>query len=118
MEGFFAQMPERPRELITLAGTGTTLSAVRQRLAVYDAAKVHGSRLSGTEVADLLADLAGMDLATRRGVIGMDPARADVIVAGALILQTIIALAGLDGTTVSEHDILYGLVLAGPAGLD
>jgi exopolyphosphatase/guanosine-5'-triphosphate,3'-diphosphate pyrophosphatase len=118
MEGFFGQMPERPRELITLAGTGTTLSAVRQRLAVYDPAKVHGSRLSGTEVTDLLADLAGMGLATRRGVIGMDPARADVIVAGALILQTIIALAGLDGTTVSEHDILYGLVLAGPAGLD
>jgi exopolyphosphatase/pppGpp-phosphohydrolase len=48
----------------------------------------------------------------------MDPARADVIVAGALILETIIALAGLDGTTVSEHDILYGLVLAGPDGLD
>jgi exopolyphosphatase/guanosine-5'-triphosphate,3'-diphosphate pyrophosphatase len=118
MEGFFGHMPERPRELITLAGTGTTLSAVRQRLAVYDPAKVHGSHLSGTEVTDLLADLAGMDLAARRGVVGMDPARADVIVAGALILQTIIALAGLDGTTVSEHDILYGLVLAGPGGLD
>jgi exopolyphosphatase/guanosine-5'-triphosphate,3'-diphosphate pyrophosphatase len=118
MEGFFGQLLERPRELVTLAGTGTTLSAVEQRLAVYDPAKVHGSHLSGTDVADLLAELAGMDLESRRGVVGMDPARADVIVAGALILRTIIALAGLDGTTVSEHDILYGLVLAGPRGLD
>lgn len=118
MEGFFAQLPERPRELITLAGTGTTLSAVKQGLVPYDPAKVHGSHLSGGDVADLLAELAAMDVESRRVVPGMDPARADVIVAGALILQTIIALAGVPGTTVSEHDILYGLVLAGPDGLD
>jgi exopolyphosphatase / guanosine-5'-triphosphate,3'-diphosphate pyrophosphatase len=118
MEGFFAQLPERPRELITLAGTGTTLSAVKQGLVPYDPAKVHGSHLSGGDVADLLAELASMDVASRREVPGMDPARADVIVAGALILQTIIALAGVEGTVVSEHDILYGLVLAGPDGLD
>jgi exopolyphosphatase/guanosine-5'-triphosphate,3'-diphosphate pyrophosphatase len=118
MEGFFGQLAERPRELVTLAGTGTTLSAVKQRLVVYDPAKVHGSRLSGADVAGLLARLAAMDLATRRGVVGMDPARADVIVAGALILRTTLVLAGLDGTTVSEHDILYGLVLGGSRGLD
>ncbi|HEY5467604.1 MAG TPA: Ppx/GppA family phosphatase [Coriobacteriia bacterium] len=118
MKPFFAQLDQRPRELLTLAGTGTTLSAVKQHLEVYDPAKVHGSCLSGAEVSDLLAELAAMDVEARRGVMGMDPARADVIVAGALILETIIALAGLDGTTVSEHDILYGLVLAGPDGLD
>jgi exopolyphosphatase/guanosine-5'-triphosphate,3'-diphosphate pyrophosphatase len=118
IEPFFARLPERPRELITLAGTGTTLAAVKQRLVPYDPAAVHGSRLSGADVADLLAELAAMDLASRRAVVGMDPQRADVIVAGALILQTIIALSGLDGTTVSEHDILYGLVLAGPKGID
>jgi exopolyphosphatase / guanosine-5'-triphosphate,3'-diphosphate pyrophosphatase len=118
MEPFFAQLPERPQELITLAGTGTTLAAVKQRLVPYDPARVHGSHLSGADVADLLAELAAMDLASRRAVVGMDPQRADVIVAGALILQTIIALSGLDGTTVSEHDILYGLVLAGSKGID
>jgi len=118
MGGFFAQLPERPRELITLAGTGTTLSAVKQGLEVYDPEKVHGSRLSGADVADLLSELAAMDVRARRGVTGMDPARADVIVAGALILHTIMALAGLDETVVSEHDILYGLVLAGADGLD
>ena len=118
MEPYFAALQERPRELITLAGTGTTLSAVKQSLVVYDPEKVHGSHLSGADVADLLADFAAMDVEARRRVVGMDPARADVIVAGALILQTILALAGLDGTTVSEHDILYGLVLAGPEGLD
>jgi len=115
---YFAQLPERPRELITLAGTGTTLSAIKQQLEVYSPEMVHGSHLSGADVSDLLERLAALDVESRRLVVGMDPARADVIVAGALILSAIIALAGTAGTTVSEHDILYGLVLAGPEGLD
>jgi exopolyphosphatase/guanosine-5'-triphosphate,3'-diphosphate pyrophosphatase len=73
---------------------------------------VHLSRLTGGDVADLRARLAAMPVEARRAVVGMDPARADVIVAGALILETIMALAGVDSTVVSEHDILYGLVLA------
>ncbi|MDO8915905.1 MAG: Ppx/GppA family phosphatase [Coriobacteriia bacterium] len=113
MRPFFAALPERPRTLLTLAGTGTTLSAVRQQLAVYDPAKVHGSRLTGGDIADLREELAAMTLCDRRTVIGMDPDRAEVIVAGALILETILALAGLDSTIVSEHDILYGLVIEG-----
>jgi exopolyphosphatase/guanosine-5'-triphosphate,3'-diphosphate pyrophosphatase len=112
MRPFFDSLRERPRTLITLAGTGTTLSAVKQELAVYDPGRVHLSRLTGGDVADLLARLAAMPLADRRSVVGMDPARADVIVAGTVILETIMALAGVDSTVVSEHDILYGLVLA------
>jgi exopolyphosphatase/guanosine-5'-triphosphate,3'-diphosphate pyrophosphatase len=108
---FFDSLRERPRTLVTLAGTGTTLSAVLQRLEPYDPARVHLSHLSGGEIADLRDHLAGMTLARRREVRGMDPLRADVIVAGALILEAILGLAGLDSTVVSEHDILYGLVL-------
>jgi len=108
---FFDALRVRPRTLITLAGTGTTLSAVKQELTVYDPERVHRSELTGADVADLGADFASLDLAARREVTGMDPARADVIVAGALILETILALAGVDRTVVSEHDLLYGLVL-------
>jgi exopolyphosphatase/guanosine-5'-triphosphate,3'-diphosphate pyrophosphatase len=118
MTPYFVEMPSHACELITLAGTGTTLSAVMQELKVYDPARVHGSRLSADDVRALLARLAAMDVASRRIVVGMDPARADVIVAGALILMAIIELAGVSGTTVSEHDILYGIVLAGASGLD
>lgn len=113
MRPYFEGLRERPRTLITLAGTGTTLSAIKQALEVYDPSRVHGSRLSGGDVADLRDELAAMTLQKRREVVGMDPARADVIVAGALILETIMALAGIDTTIVSEHDILYGLVLEG-----
>ncbi len=112
MRPFFDALRSRPRTLVTLAGTGTTLSAVKQGLVVYDPERVHLSHLSGGDVADLRARLAALPVADRREVVGMDPARADVIVAGAVILETIMALAGVDSTVVSEHDILYGLVLA------
>ena len=112
MRPFFDGLRSRPRTLVTLAGTGTTLSAIKQGLVVYDPERVHMSHLTGGDVADLRARLAAMPLSERRVVVGMDPARADVIVAGAVILETIMALAGVDSTVVSEHDILYGLVLA------
>ncbi len=112
MRPFFDGLRSQPRTLITLAGTGTTLSAVKQELVTYDPLRVHMSRLTGGDVADLRSRLARMPLAKRRMVVGMDPARADVIVAGAVILETIMGLAGVDSTIVSEHDLLYGLVLA------
>jgi exopolyphosphatase/guanosine-5'-triphosphate,3'-diphosphate pyrophosphatase len=110
---FFEALLTPARTLITLAGTGTTLSAVQQGLVPYDTVKVHGSRLTTSDIAGLKERLAAMPVAQRREVSGMDPARADVIVAGAIILEAILALSGLDSTVVSEHDILYGLVIEG-----
>jgi exopolyphosphatase/guanosine-5'-triphosphate,3'-diphosphate pyrophosphatase len=87
------------------------LSAIRQGLKVYDPELVHCSCLTGSELADLTEMLAAMTREQREQVPGLDPGRAPVIVAGALILETIVALAGLESTLVSEHDILYGILL-------
>lgn len=108
---FFAALDRKPSSLVTLAGTVTTLAAMKQGLEVYDPAKVHGYVLSGADVSSMLEDLASMPLARRRGITGLEPERAPVIVAGVLIVETVIALSGLASTTVSEHDILYGIVL-------
>jgi len=108
---YFDGLRERPELMVALAGTATTLSAIRQELEVYDPALVHGSCLTGSDLADLVEMLSAMPLAERLGVRGLDPGRATVIVAGALILETVLALAGLDSTLVSEHDILYGILL-------
>ena len=115
MRPYFATLTRPPLMLVTLAGTATTLSAIALKLDVYDSTKVHGSRLSAIEVTRLRKMLAGMTVSERRSVVGMDPERADVIVAGSIILERIIGLAGLGETLVSEHDILYGLVLEGAA---
>jgi exopolyphosphatase/guanosine-5'-triphosphate,3'-diphosphate pyrophosphatase len=72
---------------------------------------VHGFELSGADIADELEMLASLPLERRRHVVGLHPQRAGVIVAGALIIETVLALAGLDRMVVSEHDILYGILL-------
>lgn len=108
---FFTSLRDRPSRLVTLAGSATSLSAVKQGLEDYDPTKVHGSELTGADLAELLDELASMTLEERRHVVGLEPERASVIVAGTLIIETVLGLAGLHSTVVSEHDILYGILL-------
>ena len=111
LRGYFDRLDERPRTMIGLAGTATSLAAIQLELAEYDAEKVHGYELTGSDLTGLLEMLAGLPLAARREVVGLHPERAGVIVAGTLIFETVLALAGLDRMVVSEHDILYGILL-------
>lgn len=108
---FFTGLKEKPREMVAVAGTATSLAAIDMSLDPYDPDRVHGYAVSGHALADMLERLAGMTLAERRGVVGLEPERAGVIVGGALILQVVLAYAGLASTLVSEQDILYGIVL-------
>lgn len=107
----FSQMHARPRVLVSVAGTATSLAAVDMALDPYDPARVHGYELSGAHLSEVREALAAMPLAKRRTVPGLEPARAGVIVGGAIVLETVMALAGMDSTVTSEHDILYGAVL-------
>ncbi len=111
MRGYFDRLDQRPREMIALAGTATSLAAIHLGLELYDPEQVHGYTLTGSDVADLLEMLASMPLERRRRVVGLHPERAGVIVAGTLILETVLALAGLDAMVISEHDLLYGILL-------
>jgi len=117
LEPYFAALPGVTHRSIALAGTVTTLSAIHQGLAEYDPGLVHGSELSRAEIREMLDMMAALPLAARRKVTGLHPGRAGVIVGGALVLDCVLELAGLDSTTVSEHDILYGIVLDVYAGL-
>lgn len=111
LKPFFVGLSERPRVMISVAGTATSLAAIDMALDPYDPARVHGYRLSGAAVAEIRERLASMPLAERKRVVGLEPDRASVIVAGTLILESALALSGLDSTLVSEHDILYGAAL-------
>jgi exopolyphosphatase/guanosine-5'-triphosphate,3'-diphosphate pyrophosphatase len=108
---YFDGLRARPRQMIAVAGTATSLAAIKLELAEYDSDVVHGTVLSGSDLSELLAMLASLPLERRKQVTGLHPGRASVIVAGALILETVLGLAGLDEVTVSDHDILYGILL-------
>jgi exopolyphosphatase / guanosine-5'-triphosphate,3'-diphosphate pyrophosphatase len=96
---------------IAVAGTPTSLAAIDQRLEPYDPGRVEGHRLSLDSIQHMLSELAGMPLARRREVPGLDPDRAPTIVAGVVILIEAIRAFGLTEIEVSERDILHGAAL-------
>jgi exopolyphosphatase / guanosine-5'-triphosphate,3'-diphosphate pyrophosphatase len=96
---------------IGVAGTATSLAAIDQELDPYDPARVHGYTLELGECELLLARLAQLPLAQRRGVRGLHPDRAPTIVAGAVIVIEVLRAFGLARLEVSEHDLLHGVAL-------
>lgn len=98
--------------LIGVAGTITTISAVKQRMEVYDPKRIHFSRLSSADISETLAIFLSKPLGERREIKGLEPKRADVIIAGALIAALVLEAFDLREIIVSEHDILDGLVLS------
>lgn len=111
LRGVFSAMRDRPAEMVSVAGTATSIAAIDLALDPYDPERVHGYRVSGPSLLDVLEHLAALPLEKRCRVVGLEPERAGVIVGGALVLQSVMAYAGLSSTLVSEHDILYGMVL-------
>jgi len=102
----------RADSAVAVAGTATTLAALDLGLAEYDRAQVDGHRLGADAVRAQLARLAALPLAERREIPALEPERAPVIVAGAVILAEILSFFALDAVDVSEHDILDGAALA------
>src|SRR6059058_952731 len=84
-----------PKQAIGVAGTVTTLAALE--LGGYDPERVHGHRISRDEVEKQLERLASLPLSARRALPGLEPERAPVIVAGALIVREVLDRYGLDG---------------------
>ncbi|HEU0245921.1 MAG TPA: hypothetical protein VFR38_02445 [Gaiellaceae bacterium] len=97
---------------VGVAGTITTLAALDLGLDEYDPERTHGHRIAQAAVAEQLARLAGMTLAERLEVPGIEPGRAPVIVAGLVILREILGAYRLDEIEASERDILHGAALA------
>jgi exopolyphosphatase / guanosine-5'-triphosphate,3'-diphosphate pyrophosphatase len=108
------QVP-RPRAnalVVGVAGTVTTLYAVANGIAPYDAARVHKGWLSREELARTRARLAAVPLAARRSIPGLQPERADVIIAGALLLEQALEHLGAAGVRVSDRGLRWGLLEA------
>jgi exopolyphosphatase / guanosine-5'-triphosphate,3'-diphosphate pyrophosphatase len=101
-----------PTSAVGVAGTITTLAALDLGLDEYDRERVHGHELSRAGVERQLERLAALPLAKRREVPALEPERAPVIVAGAVIAREVLAAYRLDAIMVSEHDILDGIALA------
>ncbi|ETZ34010.1 ppx/GppA phosphatase family protein [Mycobacterium intracellulare MIN_052511_1280] len=107
---------EGARTWVGLAGTMTTLSALAHDLPAYDSAAIHLSRVAGADLLAVCERLIGMTRAERAALPPMHEGRADVIGGGAIVVEELArelrARAGIEELTVSEHDILDGIVLS------
>ena len=95
--------------VVGVAGTVTTVAAGVLGLDEYDREQVHLARLDLADVRATVRDLVAMSVADRRALGYMHPGRADVIGAGALILDRILRRTSVATLTVSESDILDGI---------
>ena len=84
---------------------------MREEMEVYDSKRVHGAVATSDDIEALLERLSSITLEERKNVVGLDPGRAPVIVAGLLIMKQIMQLMNADSFTVSERDILHGIIL-------
>jgi exopolyphosphatase / guanosine-5'-triphosphate,3'-diphosphate pyrophosphatase len=98
------------RTFVAVAGTSTTVQAVALGLDFYDPERIHRTRLTRTDAARVSLRLASMTTAERAALPVMAPGRADVIVAGSVILVEVMERFRFDEAVVSETDILDGLV--------
>ncbi len=97
--------------LIGTAGTPTTLAAIDLGLPTYNRQKVHGHVLGRSRVGNLFASLAGMPVRERRLIPGLEPGRADVIVAGGAILFATMDRLGFEEMRVSDDGLREGILL-------
>lgn len=96
--------------VVAVAGTATSVVSIREAMETYDSSRVHKAVVAAGELAAIEERLAAEPLEERRTTVGLDPKRAGVIVAGFVILEEVLALAGADAYTASESDILHGMI--------
>ncbi len=96
--------------LVGIAGTFTTLAAIEKKLERYSHSQVHGAILTADEVRRQIGVLQQSTIAERKRMIGLEPKRADVIFAGACLIDRIMRLWQSDTVIVSDQGVRFGLL--------
>jgi exopolyphosphatase/guanosine-5'-triphosphate,3'-diphosphate pyrophosphatase len=96
--------------LVGMGGAITNITAVKHGLAVYDPDVVQGTVLDRAEIDRQIELYRSRDAAGRREIVGLQPKRADVILAGACVVRTVMTKLGRDSLTVSDRGLRHGLI--------
>ena len=86
-----------PDVLVAMGGAVTNLAAVKHGMAEYDPDLVQGTVLDRSEIDRQIELYRTLSLDERRQVVGLQPQRADVILAGACIVRTVLGKLGKEG---------------------
>lgn len=96
--------------VIGIGGTITTTSSINQKMKIYDTDKIHNSILEIDDIKYILDSLKNIKTVERKKIIGLNPNRADIILAGLNILYNVMCVLKASSIKVSEYDNLEGLM--------
>lgn len=102
-------------QIIGSGGTATALAALDLELTSYDEERVQGHSLPANALENIRQRLAKIPVAKRNLLPGLDQGRGEIILAGIMIYQTLLELAGTPGMLVSDAGLLEGIMLSGAA---
>jgi exopolyphosphatase/guanosine-5'-triphosphate,3'-diphosphate pyrophosphatase len=97
-----------------IATSGTSLSLGEVALSgrkLFDSDTIHHSRISSRELHRVRKQMVALDMQRRLRLPGLDARRADLIVAGAVILDTIVQRLGAEEIILCDLGLREGLVL-------
>jgi exopolyphosphatase / guanosine-5'-triphosphate,3'-diphosphate pyrophosphatase len=108
-ENFAELLADRPT-LVGTAGSVTTLAAMAQEMTGYDPSRVNNYILTKHHVDELAGRLAALPEVEQARLPGIEPAKAPVMVAGALIVQTILTVFGQEQLVTVDAGLLEGVL--------
>ncbi len=101
----------RPHALVGMGGAVTNIAAVMHGMATYDPDRIQGTVISRAEIDRQIQAYRTRDADARHQIVGLQPKRADVILAGAVIVRTIMDKLGCDSLTVSDRGLRHGVLV-------
>ena len=99
-----------PETIIAMGGVVTNMTAVAHGLATNDADVVNGAVLESSEIDRQIERYRSMDADPRRTIVGLQPKRAEVILADACIVRTVLEKLGGTSVLVSDRGLRHGML--------
>ena len=93
-----------------MGGAITNMTAVSKALAAYDPDQIQGATLTAAEIDRQIEMYRTRSADERRAITGLQPKRAEVILAGACNVRTILEKLGAESLNVSDRGLRHGVI--------
>jgi len=98
-------------QMLAVAGTATTLASWHLKLREFDAVEVEKVQLTNANLFQMVKDLKRMTVKERCDQTGIDPKRADVLLAGAMIMWRTMERLNFQTCNISSRGLRYGVLM-------
>lgn len=96
--------------VVGIGGSAVNLARIYCEVPVEATTRVHGVVIPVDRLSGLVQHLSALDLQQKKALAGLEPGRADIILAGAIILERAVKLSRADGLTISTRGLRHGVL--------